>query len=65
MKRKRVRETKINEKLSTIQVEHRGTIRNLVDELKLSKSKIHRAVQHGEIMAVNSHLKPHLTDKQK
>ena len=65
LKRKRVRESKIKEKLTKIYVEQRGTIRNLVDELQLSKSTIHRAVKSGEIVAVNSHLNPHLIDKQK
>ena len=55
----------INDKLTSIDVSKRGTIRSLSKQLHIGVGSVHRAVKDGSIRRVVNYLKPTLTQKQK
>ena len=55
----------INDKLTTISLLKRGTIRSLIKQLNIGVGSVHREVKDGSIRRVVNYLKPTLTQKQK
>ena len=64
-KRKHKTKDVINDKLTTISLLKRGTIRSLRKQLNIGVGSVHREVKDGSIRRVVNYLKPTLNEKQK
>ena len=60
-KRKHITKDIIRNKLTTISLLKRGTIRSLRKQLNIVVGSVHRAVKQGSIRRVINHVKPSLT----
>ena len=64
-KRKHITKDIIRNKLTTISLLKRGTIRSLSKQINIGVGSVHRAVKQGSIRRVINHVKPSLTKQQK